>query len=129
MQVSRVTASFFLLLQACSLPSIAGDLAYGEYLAGECVACHRIGADEGIPSINALPAPYFIEALKQYRDGSGITISCVLSHARLAIPKWKRLQPISSNLKTNDQQSKKDATRRIISRREQGNDRSYKAPF
>jgi len=49
--------------------SLAADLAYGEYLAGECVACHRAGVDAGIPPINALPAAYFIEALKQYRDG------------------------------------------------------------
>ncbi len=47
----------------------AGDLAYGEYLAGECVACHRANSETAIPPINALPAPYFIEALKAYRDG------------------------------------------------------------
>ena len=61
-------SSAFLLLVAVST-SAAGDLAYGEYLAGECVACHRAGADGGIPPINALPAPYFIEALREYRDG------------------------------------------------------------
>ncbi len=47
----------------------AADLAYGEYLAGECVACHRVGAEGGIPPINSLPAPYFVEALREYRDG------------------------------------------------------------
>ncbi len=49
--------------------AVAADLAYGEYLAGECVACHRVGAEGGIPPINSLPAPYFVEALKEYRDG------------------------------------------------------------
>jgi len=49
--------------------SAAGDLAYGEYLAGECVACHRADAEGGIPPINALPAPYFVQALKEYKDG------------------------------------------------------------
>lgn len=49
--------------------SAAADLAYGEYLAGECVACHRVDSEGGIPPINLLPAPYFIEALKEYRDG------------------------------------------------------------
>lgn len=47
----------------------AADLAYGEYLAGECVACHRAQSENAIPPINALPAPYFIEALREYRDG------------------------------------------------------------
>lgn len=50
-------------------PSMAGDLAYGEYLAGECVACHRVNSETAIPPINALPAPYFVEALIEYRDG------------------------------------------------------------
>lgn len=49
--------------------SVADDLAYGEYLAGECVACHRVGAEGGIPPINSLPATYFVEALKEYKDG------------------------------------------------------------
>ena len=49
--------------------SLAADLAYGEYLAGECAACHSAGADAGIPAIHAMPAADFIEALKQYRDG------------------------------------------------------------
>ena len=48
--------------------ALGDDLAYGEYLAGECVTCHRVGADKAIPPINALPAPYFIEALREYRD-------------------------------------------------------------
>ncbi|MEZ5935319.1 MAG: hypothetical protein R3F54_26010 [Alphaproteobacteria bacterium] len=56
---------------ACSFAGEAGagDLAYGEYLAGECVACHRAGAEGGIPPINSLPAPYFVEALKEYKEG------------------------------------------------------------
>lgn len=61
--------SFIFSLLIIFQPAIAGDLAYGEYLAGECVACHRVGAEGGIPPINSLPAPYFIEALKEYRDG------------------------------------------------------------
>ena len=48
---------------------MASDLAYGEYLAGECIACHRANSESAIPPINALPAPYFIEALREYRDG------------------------------------------------------------
>lgn len=47
----------------------AADLTYGEYLAGECVACHNAKADATIPSINDLPPPYFAEALREYREG------------------------------------------------------------
>ena len=60
-------------LLACLLmitsTATAGDLAYGEYLAGECVACHRVNSETAIPPINSLPAPYFIEALREYREG------------------------------------------------------------
>ena len=36
------------------------DIAYGEYLAGECVTCHSAdGADQGIPSIIGLDAEGF----------------------------------------------------------------------
>ena len=49
--------------------SIANDLAMANISPGECVACHRVGAEGGIPPINSLPAPYFVEALKEYRDG------------------------------------------------------------
>jgi cytochrome c553 len=60
-------------LPACLLMitsnATADDLAYGEYLAGECVACHRVNSETAIPPINSLPAPYFIEALREYREG------------------------------------------------------------
>lgn len=69
MRFFRVAASFIYLWLAGSSAGLATDLGYGQYLAGECVACHRVGADHGIPPINALPAAYFIEALKEYRDG------------------------------------------------------------
>ena len=58
------------LLIVQSVPvGIAADLAYGEYLAGECVACHRSDAESSIPPIDTLPAPYFVEALMEYRNG------------------------------------------------------------
>lgn len=48
----------------------AADIAYGEYLAAECIACHRTAVDEGaIPAIAGLPAQYFINALRDYRAG------------------------------------------------------------
>ena len=46
------------------------DLAYGEYLASECVTCHRASVDEGaIPAIVGLPTRYFVSALRDYRAG------------------------------------------------------------
>lgn len=57
------------LAWGCLGKASAADLAYGEYLAGECIACHGAGAEAAIPPINALPAPYFIEALREYREG------------------------------------------------------------
>lgn len=69
MRIFRLAASGIALSLAWTATAGAADLAYGEYLAGECVACHRVGAEGGIPPINSLPAPYFIEALKEYKDG------------------------------------------------------------
>lgn len=45
------------------------DIAYGEYLAGECVTCHSAdGADKGIPSIIGLDAEGFAYIMHSYRD-------------------------------------------------------------
>ena len=44
------------------------DIAYGEYLAGECVTCHSAdGADRGIPSIIGLDAEGFAYIMHSYR--------------------------------------------------------------
>ena len=45
------------------------DIAYGEYLAGECVTCHSAdGADKGIPSIIGLDAEGFAYIMHAYRS-------------------------------------------------------------
>ena len=45
------------------------DLAYGEYLAGECVTCHSAsGADPGLPSIIGLDAEGFAYMMHSYRN-------------------------------------------------------------
>ena len=45
------------------------DIAYGEYLAGECVTCHKKkGASSGIPVIAGINAKTFVEKIKGYRD-------------------------------------------------------------
>ena len=52
-----------------SLPK--GDVAYGEYLASQCVTCHRTDVfSETIPAIVGLPVDYFIQALREYRIGA-----------------------------------------------------------
>lgn len=67
MRQAALFSSF--LLYGLTQAATAADLAYGEYLAGECVACHRQGAEAGIPPIDVLPAQDFIRALHEYRDG------------------------------------------------------------
>ena len=43
------------------------DLGYGEYLAGECVTCHR-KSGAGIPQINGIEAKTFVAIIKAYRS-------------------------------------------------------------
>ena len=43
------------------------DLGYGEYLAGECVTCHR-KSGAGIPQINGIEAKTFVTIMKAYRS-------------------------------------------------------------
>jgi cytochrome c len=49
----------------------ADELAYGAYLAGECLTCHGEEASAGgIPSLQALPSDRLAAVLAAYRDGS-----------------------------------------------------------
>ncbi len=49
--------------------AIAGDPAWGQYLAGECTACHqRDGGAQGIPSITGWPVEDFVIAMHAYRN-------------------------------------------------------------
>ena len=43
------------------------DLSYGEYLAGECVTCHR-KSGAGIPRINGIEAETFVTIMNAYRS-------------------------------------------------------------
>ncbi|WP_416896396.1 MAG: c-type cytochrome [Minwuia sp.] len=50
--------------------SLAGDPAYGEYLSGECVACHqKSGAADGIPSIIGWDEISFVAVMLSYKQG------------------------------------------------------------
>lgn len=72
----RASRFGFLTAAAVFLPAMltpavgrAGDIAFGEYLAGECVTCHRAdGFSQGIPAIVGLPERQFLDALAEYRD-------------------------------------------------------------
>lgn len=56
-------------LTSSSSGSLAQDIEYGEYLAGECTTCHRKdGSYEGIPSITGWPAESFIAVMNEYRS-------------------------------------------------------------
>jgi cytochrome c553 len=45
--------------------------AFGQHLAGECTACHRIdGVDNGVPSITGWPKDDFVATLKFYTSGA-----------------------------------------------------------
>jgi cytochrome c len=49
--------------------SIAGDVAYGEYLSSECMTCHlRSGTNDGIPGIVGWPAEDFVVAMHAYKQ-------------------------------------------------------------
>ncbi len=46
-----------------------GDIEFGEYLAGECAACHhQAGLSKGIPSINGMDAEVFVALMIAYRS-------------------------------------------------------------
>lgn len=50
--------------------AIVGDPAYGEYLSGECTACHQTSGDaSGIPSITSWPTEDFVVVMHAYKDG------------------------------------------------------------
>ena len=56
------------LAQADLADQIAkADIGYGEYLAGECLTCHR-KSGTGIPQINGIEAETFVTIMKAYRS-------------------------------------------------------------
>jgi cytochrome c553 len=57
------------LLALSVSPAHAADPAFGQYLAGECVTCHRIdGENKGIPAIVGWPEDQFVAVMKSYKD-------------------------------------------------------------
>jgi len=60
------------LLCLCQVEARAEELyAYGEYLSGECLTCHRLDDGAGqIPAIFGWPEDKFIETLAMYKHGA-----------------------------------------------------------
>ena len=55
--------------QLCGGTNAKADEAYGEYLSGECMACHHSqGVDQGIPSISGKDQDGFIYLMEAYRS-------------------------------------------------------------
>jgi cytochrome c len=51
--------------------AIQGDPEYGEYLASECLTCHKSdGTTDGIPSITLWPTEDFVIAMHAYKNKS-----------------------------------------------------------
>ena len=56
-------------LKVEAILAVEADMAYGAYLAGDCVTCHRPSAGAGIPPIAGLPAQHIVNALVEYKLG------------------------------------------------------------
>ena len=53
---------------AASPCAVADDVAFGEYLSGECATCHRRdGQEKGIPAIIGWPADQFVAVMQSYK--------------------------------------------------------------
>ncbi|KQI67441.1 hypothetical protein AN189_15855 [Loktanella sp. 3ANDIMAR09] len=50
--------------------ALKGDPAYGEYLSGDCTACHARDAGEGIPAITGRSRDAFVTVMQAYKQGA-----------------------------------------------------------
>lgn len=62
--------SFVPLLALLGSPANAGgDVAFGEYLSGQCTTCHQLsGKDNGIPSIVGWDEEAFVAVMGSYKN-------------------------------------------------------------
>ena len=52
-----------------AVAEVAGDVAFGEYLASQCVTCHQLsGASNGIPPIVGWDTTSFFQVMDTYRQ-------------------------------------------------------------
>ena len=75
------------------------QVAYGQYLSGECVTCHQVsGEDKGIPSIVGWEPEAFIAVMNSYKNKERdnkvmITIAGALSDDEML--RWRHILPQS----------------------------------
>lgn len=64
-------ASVFDADEITRILALSDDVAYGEYLAGECASCHSRNVVQGsnVPVIHGAPASHVVRALLEYRSG------------------------------------------------------------
>lgn len=55
---------------AVPLGAQAGDVAFGEYLSGDCTSCHSPDGALGIPPITGRHPEDFVQTMQEYRDGT-----------------------------------------------------------
>jgi cytochrome c len=70
MKVLHVTLLVIGVIIIARNPGLAADVAYGKYLASECVTCHGANANASTPALHALRYEELIAALKAYREGT-----------------------------------------------------------
>ena len=78
------------ILSLAGQASANDQVAYGQYLSGECVTCHQAtGADKGIPPIVGWEPESFVAVLNSYKSKERenkvmITIASALSDDEMA---------------------------------------------
>ena len=69
--MTRFFAPLSLVLAAIPGAALAGtakQIAFGQYLSGECVTCHQVsGAAKGIPAIIGWPEDGFVAVMQSYK--------------------------------------------------------------
>jgi cytochrome c len=65
---ARLIVLPLLITLSWSAAAHAADIAFGEYLSGECMACHRKdGQEKGIPAIIGWPDDQFVAVMQSYK--------------------------------------------------------------
>ncbi len=62
----------------------AGDVAFGEYLSGDCTSCHRPEGTDGIPPIIGWHPEVFVQSMQDFRDGTRQNAAMEMMAGRLS---------------------------------------------
>lgn len=85
---------------ASASPAAAADIAFGEYLSGECVTCHRKdGQDKGIPAIIGWPADQFAAVMLSFKQKERPNVVMQTIAGRLSDEELKALAAYFESLK------------------------------